>query len=99
MLTRLFKYMAGMQEVNYATNGSYSADVAELGVDVPNELRVDFLRVGPMGWVGFVTHRPTGTYCTLSYGGYTPMGWRPGAIVCPGLDGGISGKDGPKGKS
>lgn len=99
MLTRLFKYMAGMQEVNYATNGSYSADVAELGVDVPNELRVDFLRVGPMGWVGFVTHRPTGTYCTLSYGGNTPMGWRPGAIVCPGLDGGISGKDGPKGKS
>lgn len=97
-LTRLFKYMAGMQEVNYATNGSYSADLAELGIDAPDEVRVDFLRVGPMGWLGLVTHRPTGTYCMLSYGGYTPMGWRSGAIVCPGLDVQISDKGGSKAK-
>lgn len=99
MLVGLFKRMASFQEINYATNGSYSADLEELGIGVPDELRVDLLRVGPMGWLGLITHRPTGTYCILSYGGYTPMGWSPGAIVCPGLDAKVSGKGGFKGKS
>ncbi len=98
MLVGLFKRMASFQEINYATNGSYSADLEELEIEVPDELRVDFLRVGPMGWLGVVLHRPTGAFCILSYGGYTPMGWRLGEIVCPGFDA-VSGKDGSKGKS
>jgi len=85
MLEGLFKRMATLQEINYSVNFTYSTDLAELEVDLPSGVRVDFIEAGTRGWTGLVTHRSTGAYCVLSYGANTPMGWQPGRIICPGL--------------
>ena len=76
--------MASLQEINYSRNLTYTDDLAALGADVPNDVRVSVLQAGPRGWTGIVTHVATGAFCTLSYG-EGPMGWRGGAIICPGL--------------
>lgn len=83
-LTGLFMQMASLQEINYSRNLTYTDDLAALGADVPNDVRVSVLQAGPRGWTGIVTHVATGAFCTLSYG-EGPMGWRGGAIICPGL--------------
>lgn len=83
-LKGLFRNIAIFQEVSYSESGTYTDDLTELGADVPHKVRVSVLQAGPRGWTGIVTHVPTGAFCTLSYG-EGPMGWRTGAIICPGL--------------
>lgn len=85
MLRSLFKNIASLQEINYSKNMTYSTDLTELEIVLPQGVRVDFLEADPRGWTGVVTHRPTGVYCILTYGGHVPMGWQPGAVICPGL--------------
>ena len=84
-LRSLLMKMASLQEMNYSRNMSYTTDVTELEIELPEEVRLDFLEAGPRGWTGLVTHSPTGAYCVLSYGLNVPMGWAAGERVCPGL--------------
>ena len=85
MLTGFFKNLATRQELNYSEAMTYTDDMSELEVEIPDDVRVDFLAAGPEGWMGIATHMPTGAYCALSYGREIPMGWNPGEFICPGF--------------
>ena len=79
----LVKSMASAQEIHYSQNYSYSSDISELEIELPEEVRVTFIKAGRTGWTGFFTHVETGNSCVLTYGAGAPIGWRAGAIICP----------------
>ena len=35
------------------------------------------------GWMVRVTDTESGRFCVMAYGAYVPMGWAPGAVLCP----------------
>ncbi len=89
VLRTTVKFLAAAQEMYYAGNYTYVADVGALDETlrrfggVPDEVRVDILFATSEGWMGTVTHRETGDMCALVYGSYVPMGWPPGSVICP----------------
>jgi len=84
-LMSTLKHVASNQEIHYSDSRTYLSDIELLEMELPDDVRVDFLSAGTRGWTGVVTHEPTGLYCLLSYGRTVPMGWRSGAVACPGL--------------
>jgi hypothetical protein len=78
------KFLASAQEIHYSHNYTYTMDLSDTELEVPAELRVDFIEGHARGWTGFITHRPTGAFCVLTYGYTATMGWPNGAVVCPG---------------
>ncbi len=83
----LVKNMASAQEIHYAERYTYTTDVDALTRTVrggpPEEVEISILFAGTDGWMGTFTHKETGAMCGLSYGYYLPMGWEPGAVICP----------------
>lgn len=82
----LFMNLAGAQEMNYARNFTYVTDLSLLreqrDFTVPDGVNVHILRAHARGWIGMVVHEETEAFCVLAYG-VTPIGWTPGAILCP----------------
>ena len=83
VMTSLVKFMARAQEIYYSQNYSYSSDISQLEIEVPEEIRVTFIRAGRTGWTGFFHHLGTGSSCVLTYGAGAPIGWVSGSIICP----------------
>lgn len=75
--------MASAQEIHYSQNFSYTSDISELGIELPEEVRVTFIKAGRSGWTGFFHHIETGSSCVLTYGADAPIGWAAGAMICP----------------
>lgn len=86
-LKNLMKWMASLQEINYAEHYSYTADVSDLFSDtrqrVPDGVEARVLFASPEGWMGTATDSESGDYCALAYGFFIPMGWTPGMVICP----------------
>ena len=86
-LKDVMRSMAVAQEMNYAENYSYTADVSGLFSDarqqVPDGVEVRVLFAEPEGWMGTATDSESGKYCALAYGWFIPMGWTPGMVICP----------------
>jgi hypothetical protein len=86
-IQNLVKILASLQEIHYADNYSYTTDVDRLFSDPrfgkPDGLDVTILFAGQEGWMGTVTDPESGRYCALTYGTHVPMGWTPGAVICP----------------
>lgn len=83
----LLKNLASLQEIHYSGNYTYTSDLDALFSNsrssVPDGLVANILMAGMEGWMVTVTHPETGLYCAMAYGFYVPMGWSPGAIICP----------------
>jgi hypothetical protein len=83
----LMKNLASFEEIHYADNYSYTANVGELfsGADVeaPEGISVTILFANRQAWAATVTHLETGVFCALAFGRPAPMGWAPGVIICP----------------
>ena len=79
----LVRFMASAQEIHYSQNFSYSSDISELAIEVPEEVRVTFVQAGRSGWTGFFRHIETGSSCVLTYGAGAPIGWVAGVVICP----------------
>ncbi len=81
------KWMASLQEINYAEHYSYTADVSDLFSNarqkVPDGVEVRVLFASPEGWMGTASDSESGDYCALAYGFFIPMGWTPGMVICP----------------
>ena len=83
VMRSLVRGMASAQEIHYSQNFSYTSDISELTIELPEEVRVTFVQAGRSGWTGFFHHVETGNSCVLTYGAGAPIGWAPGAIICP----------------
>ena len=83
VMRSLVRSMASAQEIHYSQNFSYTSDISELTIELPEEVRVTFVQAGRGGWTGFFHHLETGNSCVLTYGAGAPIGWAPGAIICP----------------
>lgn len=83
----LVKNMASLQEIYYSEHYTYTTDVGALFQNsrggLPDGIDVQILFAGNDGWMGTFTHEKTGAMCGLAYGYYVPMGWMPGAVICP----------------
>ncbi len=83
----LMKNLAGLQEIHYSDNYTYTADLESLFFDprarIPEGLAVTILFAGQGGWIGTVTDTDSGKYCALAYGSHVPMGWTAGTLICP----------------
>jgi len=83
----LMKNLASLEEIHFATNHDYTADVNELfswaGVKIPGGISVTLLFAHRLGWAATVTDIETGAYCAMAYGRRAPMGWPRGKIICP----------------
>ena len=82
VITSLMKNMASAQEIYYSSKFSYSSDISQLEIELPDEVQVTFIKAGPTGWTGFFHHADTGGSCVLTYGAGAPIGWVSGAIIC-----------------
>lgn len=83
VITSLMKRMASLQEMHYAENFSYTSDISELAIELPEEVRVTFVEASPTGWTSLFHHVATGSSCVLTYGSGAPIGWVSGSIICP----------------
>ena len=83
VIVSLLKNMASLQEIHYSENFTYTSDISNLPIEVPDEVRVTFIGAGPTGWTGLFHHIESGSSCVLSYGLTVPIGWMPGSIICP----------------
>lgn len=81
------RILATHEEIHYADHGSYTPELDALGItprrDMPEGVDVSIPFAGTEGWMVTLTHRDSGAMCVMSYGYFTPMGWSPGAVICP----------------
>jgi len=81
-LRSVLRQLVTAQERHYASNGSYTLDVAALSLEIPEGITVEIVFAFPMGWNAVAGYAGSGRVCGMGIGLATPPGWPEGVARC-----------------
>lgn len=78
----LLRDLVTAEEQYFASNHTYTQDLRELAIEIPERSGIDLLEVGGRGWLAIFIDRDQPGICGIGLGAATPPGWREGSPTC-----------------